>query len=708
MSSVASRGHRFPLLLLLALLALLALPRASAGDDLGEVIVTAGFRPVPLAEVATSVAVLDARALEGGGSEHFEDVLAGVANLNWAGDTSRPRYFQIRGIGELEQYQGAPNPSVAFLIDDIDFSGLGGAATLFDIDRIEVLRGPQGTRYGANALAGLIYVQSAAPEREFGGFVEAGIADYHTQSAGAVITGPATPDSSFRLAVEHYYSDGYYHNVYLGRDDTNRRDELTVRGRWHYEPGPQLSVDLSLLHVQLDNGYDAFDIANDRTTQSDQPSVDAQHSSGLSLRARAELGDALSLTSIATLAETHVKYGYDADWGNPAFWAPYTDNFTDLQYRLRDTGSLELRLAKAPTEGPAWLVGVYGEQLRETLSDDSQGMSDDPINGPYQQLAITSSGYRARDGALYGTLDLPLSARLKAALGLRLEQRVTEYHDLVTNLGVAPVTDAYAPAEFLWGGDASLEYARGAGESYYLRLARGYKAGGFNLSQGLLPAQLSFAPEADYDLEAGTHRALGPLMLSGDVFYLWRSDAQIKSSYQSDPNNPNAFVFYTGNAASGRDFGLESQLRWRAAEAFTVGATLGLLDTRFQNFMRVGTATAASSRELADAPHWQAALNLEYRDGDGRYAGLTVTGMGGYYFDLPPNDTRSSPYAIASAKLGMERARWTVEAWVKNLLNKDYPVRGFYFGVVPPLYPNRLYIQLGDPRTFGISLRARY
>ena len=98
--------------------------------------------------------VLDAKTLHEAGQQNFEDVMALVPNLNWAGDTSLPRYFQIRGIGELQQYQGAPNPSVGFLIDDIDFSGLGMAATLFDVDQIEVLHGPQSTIYGANALGG--------------------------------------------------------------------------------------------------------------------------------------------------------------------------------------------------------------------------------------------------------------------------------------------------------------------------------------------------------------------------------------------------------------------------------------------------------------------------------------------------------------------------------------------------------------------------
>ena len=136
--------------------------------------------------------------LRDAGQQHFEDVLPLVPNLNWAGDTSRPRYFQIRGIGELQQYQGAPNPSVGFLIDDIDFSGLGSAATLFDVDHIEVLRGPQGTLYGANALAGLIYVKSADPSDTFGGRAEFDAGDYNERSYGAVLTGPVS-SARFRL-----------------------------------------------------------------------------------------------------------------------------------------------------------------------------------------------------------------------------------------------------------------------------------------------------------------------------------------------------------------------------------------------------------------------------------------------------------------------------------------------------------------------------
>src|SRR5271167_951535 len=244
-----------------AVAALQAGSPAEAAEDadqpLVEIVVTATLRSIPLEQMPGSVTVLGSAALHDAGQEHFEDVLPLVPNLNWAGDTSRPRYFQIRGIGELQQYQGAPNPSVAFLIDDIDFSGLGSAATLFDVDEIEVLHGPQGTAYGANALAGLIYVKGREPSDTFGGRAELDAGDYAERSYGAVITGPvAALDSAFRLAAQQYTSDGFYRNVYLGRD-TDNRNELTLRGRWRYEPNDQWRVDLALLRVQIDNGYDA-------------------------------------------------------------------------------------------------------------------------------------------------------------------------------------------------------------------------------------------------------------------------------------------------------------------------------------------------------------------------------------------------------------------------------------------------------------------
>src|SRR5512139_2160188 len=112
---------------------------ATAGEPtrLEEVVVTATFRAVPLEELPASATVLDRRVVAEAATQHLEELLPQVPSLSWAGASSRPRYFQLRGIGELEQYQGAPNPSVGFLVDEIDFSGIGMPATSFDVQQVE-------------------------------------------------------------------------------------------------------------------------------------------------------------------------------------------------------------------------------------------------------------------------------------------------------------------------------------------------------------------------------------------------------------------------------------------------------------------------------------------------------------------------------------------------------------------------------------------
>ena len=359
-----------------------------------------------------------------------------------------------------------------------------------------------------------------------------------------------------------------------------------------------------------------------------------------------------------------------------------------------------------------------------TPVDPADDQSDNVIN----------SGYRARNLALFGELDGDLTSALRWSLGLRGERWSADYQGtttyfLGTNTGYtnAPVTPTsiesvtpavLSPVDNLWGGHASLTYKLDPAQSLYATVSRGYKAGGFNLSQGLLPSQLSFNPESDVSAEAGykadtlNHR----LTVNADVFYVHRHDAQIKTSFQSDPTNPDDFVYYTGNAASGHNYGLESDVQWRVTDRTTLGADLGLLQTYFENFVQqgaAGTTTLSVSRELANAPHWQAAVNATYRDPRGPFARVDVTGMGGYYFDLPPNETTSKPYGLLNAKIGWETHRWSAYVSARNLLDKRYPVRGFYFGDVPPnfkrrtLHPARRPPYLGGERVGQLRRRTQ-
>ena len=132
-------------------------------ETIDEIIVNGDWRESSLSQTGTSLILITDEHIQQKQYKHFEEIAYSVPNLNFAASDSRPRYFQIRGIGERSGYEGTPNSSVGFLIDDIDFSGQGGIASTYDIDQIEVYRGPQGSRMGANALAGMVYIKTKVP-----------------------------------------------------------------------------------------------------------------------------------------------------------------------------------------------------------------------------------------------------------------------------------------------------------------------------------------------------------------------------------------------------------------------------------------------------------------------------------------------------------------------------------------------------------------
>ena len=134
-----------------------------------EIIVHAGLTDESLQKVAGSVSVITADHIRESAAGHFQTLIDQIPNLNWAGGTSRPKYFQIRGIGERSHYfgEGPPNFSVGFVLDDMDLSGLGMVGLLYDVDQIEIFKGPQSSVYGPNAMAGLISLKSTDPTDHF-------------------------------------------------------------------------------------------------------------------------------------------------------------------------------------------------------------------------------------------------------------------------------------------------------------------------------------------------------------------------------------------------------------------------------------------------------------------------------------------------------------------------------------------------------------
>jgi len=671
---------------------------SSPGEgDLEQVIVTADLRDRELRDLPASATVLDAHTLQMAGVQHFQDVLGLVPNLNWAAGTSRPRYFQLRGIGELEQWQGAPNPSVGFLIDGIDFSGVGMPATLSDVERIEVLRGPQGTAYGANALAGLIAVSTRTPQRDPEASANALYGDYGTYGMNGVLGGPiGSGEAAWRLSAGNYRSDGFRRDSYLHRDDVNGFDESSARLRVTAQPLDTLHVDATAMWVDLDNGYDAFSIDNSRVSLADKPGQDTQLARAGAVRLDYTGAPSFNLISRTAFGDSTSVYSFDGDWGNDQSWgenSPY-DYFERFD-RERRTLSEDLRLVSHASVDSgahfAWLAGLYALRTDEEVTQ--YDVWRDKLFGNGESRL--DSDYRATNVAAYGQVEWRFAEATVLSVGARGENRSADYQD---SSGAA-----FSPDETMYGGSLSLRHDFSDRLRAYATFARGYKAGGFNIGADVPPANRSFVAETLHNFEIGLRASNESGTLSGDaaVFYMRRNDQQVPTGEQLEPGNPLSFVLFTDNAARGENYGLEATLRWQPLDSLLLDARGALLETRYIGY--VFGDRDLDGREQAHAPQYQFDLGAEYRHERGLYARVDVAGLDDFYFDAS-HDQRAPSRVLTNMKAGFSGNRWRAEVWVRNLFDRYYSQRGFEFALEPPNFPARRYVQAGDPRQIGMTV----
>ncbi|MFP8842889.1 TonB-dependent receptor [Shewanella baltica] len=694
-----------------------AIDKPDPSTEMEVMVVTADFRSSSLEKMPSSITVIDSQKIQDESVQHFEDLLNSIANFNWSGGSSRPKYFQIRGVGEQEQYQGAPNSSVGYIIDDIDLSGIGMVSSMYDLQQVEVLRGPQGTRYGANALAGLIYLKSNDPTDVFEHGAEVSLGDDNLRTFSGFSSGPLTDSGKllYRVSLQQHQQNGYHDNLYLGRDDTNGRDEFSGRAKLRWYATDDLQFDLTVLHADFDNGYDVWSLTNSPTqTTSDQPGVDSQRTTGAGFKATYSGAETFELTSLTSFANTDHHYSYDGDWSNPEYWAGKQcsdddGNLAPCQYDYfwdktgqRKTVSQEFRLSSTEqgrifADSTDWLLGVYAMNLKE----------DNQLYSEYNTLPdeVLDSEYEATNYALFGQLDTDLGSDYALSVGLRLERRNSHYSD--TN------NDNFDPSETMWGGHIAVSKVLNDSHNAYVRVARGYKAGGFNMT---LPVELNdkkeFSTETLYNYEIGlkSHWLAGLIDTNLALFYMDRQDQQVAAS-QQDPDKPQRFILFTENAGSSNNYGAELDATWYATDSLQIYSSLGWLETAYGDYQyqdKYGTEVDLSGRDLAHSPHFTYSLGGTYRTNSGWFTNLNLSGKSEFYYS-DSNESRSEPYTIVNARVGYEASAWSAYLWGRNLFNEEYGVRGFYFGNEPDNgWAEKQYIRYGDPRQIGVTFNVKF
>jgi outer membrane receptor protein involved in Fe transport len=687
--------------LTLLTLAIAGTTYAHAEDiQLDTVVVEADFRQTDVQQIPEAVTVVGSQQIEARSAEHLEQVLSFAPNVNFSSGASRGRYFQIRGIGERSQFVDPVNPSVGLMIDGIDMTGLGAAATLFDVQQVEVLRGPQGTRFGANALAGMINVRSNDPSKESEGYIKARAGNYDSYGLGGAISGGLADNLQGRLAVQGFQSDGYLDNTYLNRDDTNKLDEIIARGKLAYQLNDDTDLGLTYLYADIDNGYDAFSLDKNRNTLSDQPGRDSQDTQAVALAVDSRLNNDVQLQAELTGSWNDSEYSYDEDWAYVGI-APDSEYSSFDQY-LRDyqRTSADIRFLSGPTgrlinNSSDWVAGIYVMQRNEDLKR----------NYTYLSTPFTSS-LESQAVAFYGELSSDVSVSTRIISGLRFEHWENDYQD---NNGINGNT-----AEGLMGGKITIETLLSPSQMLYGSLARGYKAGGINTDPDISEDNREFDTEFNNTAEVGLKSSLLDDELTTRIaaFYIQRKNQQVKSSYaiQNDDNSL-TFQDYLANAAEGRNYGVELESDWNITPSLNWAVSYGYLKTEFidYQYQTDDGEVNKDGRAQAHAPENSLATSLTTQLLNGLSLRIESEAKDTFYFS-DSHDEKSKAYVLWHARLAYDSNNYAVALYGRNLTNRDYEVRGFGgFGNDPRNgYANDRYVQYGEPRLVGIEGTYRF
>ncbi len=684
-----------------ALLPLISTPLIANADDsdLERIVVTGDFQRESIQTLSASASLFSKDEINQRGASYLDEMLGSTANVNFTSGASRGRYIQIRGVGLRSQFVDPINPSVGLVIDGINYSGLGGSSLLFDIDQVEIYRGPQGTRFGADGMAGMIQMESAQATADPSLKLQVGMGTYNSREAALAASTGLTDDTSARVSYFRRKSDGYVDNLYLN-DETQQQDEQVARFKLNSQLTEHLNTELNLHYIDINNGYDAFTLDNSRNSVADEPGQDNQQSYAIGINNTYTGFDAFDVSLNLSAIDTELLYSFDEDWvcndaSEPQLCAaglhPWGYSSTDVYTRDRDDQSANLQFNSKTGN---WVAGVYYQNR------------DVDLEREYTWLASPfASTYETSNVAVYGQVATPIGPKTTLITGFRVEQYQGDYTD---SNGFIEETD-----DVMVGGKIALEYQVIDRTMIYTSITRGYKAGGIN-SEALAKAKdeglnldadffqqhTSFDPEYLWSGEFGVKGSSldDKFTLRLAAFYMHRDNIQLKA-WQVEGQQ---FTGYVDNASSGSNYGLEVEGSYQLTEDLFLTGSAGYLNTEIDDFV-TQSGLNQDGREQAQSPKYQYAFSARYNFTNELYGMIGVEGKDDYYFSDSHNSKAPSSNLV-NLSLGYEADIWAVRAWARNVFDETVPTRGFEFGNDPlDGYATHTYVQLGEPRVAGIT-----
>ena len=667
----------------------------STPSDIERVIVSGDFRQTTLDQLSASATILDQERLRSRQPSHIDSVLNSIPNVNFAAGASRGRFVQIRGIGERSQFAEPINPSVSFIVDEFDFSGLAAAGLIFDTKQLEVYRGPQATLYGTGALAGAVKLSSNDVGSDAPDYVEARIGNKESYRIEGATGDDINTDWGYRVALVHNRSDGFVENTFLNRSDTANIDETALRFAVEGSVDERTTLALTYRWYDIDNGYDAFSLDNDNKTLSDEPGFDEHQTHAVSARSTTNTA-AGDFILIATHASHNIAYGYDEDWTFTGFH-PWGYTSFDAYYRDVETQTGEMRFVSSDSAAlfdgmTDWTIGLFYKSTEEKLLRQYTYLDSD-----------FASEYTPTTTAIYAQTESRLNENLVLVAGLRVENYDFDYAD--NN----QLTRAFDTT--MVGGKVALQYTQGD-HFYYGSISRGYKGAGFNPDSRVNDNQRFFDEEYNWNYEVGVKGPLltPDLIARAAIFYMDRKDTQVSDFDVITRDDGTAgFVDIIDNADLGTNKGAELELSWIASDAWQLDASVGYLSATFEGYT-LADGTEVSEQRQAQSPKWTANLYSEYALTDNMLLRVDVDYKSEYRFS-DGHDVTSPSTTLVNSEIVVLHGDWQTSLWVQNAFDREYYTRGFGGFSNDPRDEyafDEPYYQIGNGRQFGVTVKYAF
>jgi iron complex outermembrane receptor protein len=660
--------------------------------QLTDMTVTAQKKEEKMQDVPISIDVFSEVEIEDANIENTSDLTRYLPNVHMESSHCE-HVVVIRGVSSFPSALYSP---AGYYVDDVSYPlQQMQDVELFDIERAEVLKGPQGTLYGRNSESGVINIITKQPDSEYCGKIFGEYGNYNTFRSGANVSGPVIDNKLYLGAAFQYKSsDGYIENESNGDDEAADMEHVNGRATLRWTPDDYWDISLISDIMNADDhggGYryvDGPQATDYLEVRKDFDEYDKENGNSQILRAKYN-GDTFDVLSVSSLLYYRLDKCNDSDiWDNPANQKINYFKLEERQY------SQEFRISSAQ-EGPfEWLLGAYGF-IEETTLDYRYDIVSAGMTYMHPVTDVDTTGYAA-----FGQATCTLFDKLHLTAGLRFDHQELEGHleDAVREETCDKDLnyDEVLP-KFSMACDISRDIM------LYASASKGYLVGGYNWCMTPTQENFHYDPEYTWNYETGikTNWLNNKLMANLSVFYIDIEDKQITEMGYTLTKS-------ITNAAKAHSQGVELQLKARPLQGLDVFAGFGYAEATFDDFSSMewnedNTALIEKDYEDNDlpyAPHYTYNAGIQYRTSNGFFGRADLFGTDRFYGDSA-NASKQDAYQTVNLRIGYEGRHFDCYLWAENIFDEDY------LTYVAPYGGNTIGLD-GAPMTFGLTLTYRF